>query len=84
MDRQDSPWDQLLPTQARILSAESTAVDECLADGEVEHHAVLVLADPLPGLRFNSRPHLTRVWVPPPSQSTIIPRQGLLTLRTRK
>ena len=46
MDRQDSPWDQLLPTQARILSAESTAVDECLADGEVEHHAVLVLAHP--------------------------------------
>ena len=61
MDRQDSPWDQLLPTQARILSAELTAVDECLADGEVEHPAVLVLAHPLPGLRFNSRPQLTRV-----------------------
>jgi len=61
MDRQDSLWDQLLPTQARILSAELTAVDECLADGEVEHPAVLVLAHPLPGLRFNSRPQLTRV-----------------------
>jgi len=61
MDRQDSLWDQLLPTQARILSAELTAVDECLADGEVEHHAVLVLAHPPPSLRFNSRPQLTRV-----------------------
>ena len=59
MDRQDSLWDQLLPTQARILGAELTAVDECLADGEVEHHAVLV--HPLPGLRFNSRPQLPRV-----------------------
>ena len=46
MDRQNSLWDQLLPTQARILGAELTAVDECLADGEVEHHAVLVLAHP--------------------------------------
>ena len=61
MDRQNSLWDQLLPTQARILGAELTAVDECLADGEVEHHAVLVLAHPLPGLRFNSRPQLPRV-----------------------
>jgi len=31
-DPQDSLWDQLLPPQARILSAELTAVDACLAD----------------------------------------------------
>jgi hypothetical protein len=61
MDRQDSLWGQLLPTRVRILSDELTVVDECLADDEVEHHAVLVLAHPLPGLRFNSRPQLTRV-----------------------
>jgi transposase, IS5 family len=31
-DPQDSLWDQLLPPQARTLSAELTAVDACLAD----------------------------------------------------
>jgi transposase, IS5 family len=31
-DPQESLWDQLLPPQARTLSAELTAVDECLAD----------------------------------------------------
>src|SRR6201997_4589524 len=31
-DPQDSLWDQLLPPQARTLSAELTAVDDCLTD----------------------------------------------------
>ena len=31
-DPQESLWDQVLPPQARTLSAELTAVDECLAD----------------------------------------------------
>jgi len=31
-DPQGALWDQLLPPQARTLSAELTAVDECLAD----------------------------------------------------
>ncbi len=31
-DPQGSLWDQLLPVQARTLSAELTAVDTCLAD----------------------------------------------------
>jgi hypothetical protein len=35
-------------------------------------------------LRFNPRPQLTCVQVPPPPRSTIIPRRDCLTFRTRK
>src|SRR5207245_4616533 len=48
------------------------------------------LFDPMPGalhareLRFNPRPQLTRVQVPPPPRSAIIPGRGRLTLRARK
>jgi len=83
MDRQNSLWDQLLPTQARILGAELTAVDECLADGEVEHHAVLVLAHPPgPPLQFTSATDtgLGAATIAVDDHS----RQGLLTLRTQK
>src|SRR5215471_20124271 len=34
-DPQESLWDELLPPQARTLSAELTAVDACLADDRI-------------------------------------------------
>jgi len=80
MDRQNSLWDQLLPTQARILGAELTAVDECLADGEVERGACA--PPPGPPLQFTSATDtgLGAATIAVDDHS----RQGLLTLRTQK